>query len=432
MCHANSPGPPPNGGGIRPRPRRLSAAGVSVTLLWFAGAAAGGPQVTLPPAKAAAVPNLVRVPAPSAKWAALSEAHGLLAFAHDRTYPDAQVTLVKLDAKGNPAVYGTSWKLPRPDALAKAGNYALSVAFHPKLPLLYVWQDVGLNYTNPLPPQPPEYRLFDHLCIYDVAREKPELVVSLCRGDDWVFNSQGGAVAVDPAGQYLYVPNLREPKNPGSFHLGRFRLDADGLPVLDEKEAKLPPAARAKKLAELNAARGGMPAQITPAEYVYTFQFSPFGVGQGFLPLAKDTIITAGSSGVMTWRPDDKQAAVHVLPLRLPGHTLIARHPALPFVFATLADTASFYRVAHAEGNLSLIPLEVVLPGAKLQSAPVVMDKDRRLAIGGNHFVYFVPLDDRGEPRPEATKVPVLSPAARALVYSEKFDRLYVGVEVSK
>ena len=32
---------------------------------------------------------------------------------------------------------------PRPDALAKYPNYPLALAFHPKLPLLYVWQDVA-------------------------------------------------------------------------------------------------------------------------------------------------------------------------------------------------------------------------------------------------------------------------------------------------
>ena len=61
------------------------------------------PQVTLPAAKVGTVPNLIQVAVPPAVSVALSETHGLLAFAHERTYADAHLSLVKLDAKGTPA-----------------------------------------------------------------------------------------------------------------------------------------------------------------------------------------------------------------------------------------------------------------------------------------------------------------------------------------
>ena len=53
-------------------------------------------------------------------------------------------------------------------------------------------------------------------------------------------------------------------------------------------------------------------------------------------------------------------------------------------------------------------------------------------AVGGHYHVHVMGLDAKGNPEPSVTSVPVLSPHVRALVYSAKFDCLYVGVEVSK
>jgi hypothetical protein len=402
--------------------------------LWFnpclpAGANAQ-PQVTLPAAKVGCVPNLVPVAVPSPFTAALSETHGLLAFTSEHT-ADAHLSLVKLDAKGNPAAYSTSWKLPKPvDALAKAGTYPLSVAFHPKLPLLYVWQDVNLNYGLQITSLPPEWKQVDHLLIYNITKETPELVVALCRGEDAMHGAQGGMVTVDKAGEYLYVPNLRDKS--GWIHFGRFRLDADGLPIADDADVKLPFADRVKKLTERNITKGVAPVQQTPVEYQYLHQMGPFGTGHCFHLLAKDVILSCGQTGVMTWRPEDKVVAVHGMALKTTGNHLLGVHPSLPFLFVTAANTDSFYRVGHSEGYLSMLPLQITLPDTRLFSAPVAFDKGSRVAVGGNYHVYIVSLDAKGEPQPAVTKVPVLTPTARALVYSEKFDRLYVGVEVSK
>jgi hypothetical protein len=390
------------------------------------------PQVTLPAAKVGTVPSLVQVAVPPAISVALSETHGLLAFAHERTYADSHVSLVKIDAKGNPAAYCTSWKLPRPpEALAKFGFSALSVAFHPKLPLLYVWQDVGLNYGVPVTGQPPEWSQFDHLLIYSFAKETPELVVSLFRGEQTHFGMSGGALAVDPAGAFLYVPSVCEVKS-RFLHFGRFRLDADGLPLLDDADTKLPVPARIKKLAERSVAKTMTPAQITPIEYVHVLPMNFWGGANSMHLLTKDAVVTGGPHGIITWRPDDKLATMHALPLKTPGQTLVSAHPKLPYLFATTANTDSFFRIAHAEGYLSLLPLQITLPETRLFSAPIVFDKGSRVAVGGHYHVYVVPLDAKGEPQPAVTKVAVLSPAVRTLVYSERWDRLYVGVEVSK
>jgi hypothetical protein len=393
---------------------------------------AAQPQATLKAAKVGTVPNLVQVAVPPAYAMALSETHGLLAFAHDRTYPDQHVSLVKLDAKGQPAAYCTSWKLPVWDALVKAkvDTYPVSVAFHPKLPLLYVWQDMALNNAVALTGQPPGWNLFDHLLIYNVAKETPELVVSLCRGEELHFGLTGGGLGVDPAGEFLYVPNVADAK--GRFlHFGRFRLDADGLPIADDADVKLPLAARVKKLVERNTAKGLAPVQRTPVEYVHVLPLGPAGGGYSFHVVSKEAIISAGHNGVITWRPDDKVATMQMLPVKGQGHQRLTLHPTLPLIYLTTENTDSFYRIAHSEGWLSLLPLQITLADTRLFSAPVAFDKGSRVAVGGHYHVYIVTLDGEGGPL-DAIKVPVLSPNVRALAYSPRFDRLYVGVEVSK
>ena len=414
----------------------LSALLCASVSLWFnlflTACASAQPKVTFPEPKLGTVPNLTQVAVPPAYAVALSETHGLLAFVHDRSYKEAHVSLVKLDAKGNPAAYCTSWTLPKqPESLNKVGVYPINVAFHPKLPLLYVWQDVGLNNAAPLTAQPPEWAQLDHLFIYNIAKETPELLVSLCRGEPFHFGMVGGALAVDPAGEFLYVPSVCEGKT-RYLHFGRFKLDPDGLPLIDEVDTKLPLPARVKKLSERNVAKGVAVAQLTPIEYQFLMPNTTWGGGHGFAFVGKEAIVSSGYNGLVTWRPADKVATFQGLPVKGQGQQLFTSHPALPFFFVTTANTDSFYRVAHSEGHLSLLPLQITLPETRLFSPPAVFDKGSRVAVGGHYHVYVVPLDAEGNPQSNVTKVQVLSPAVRALVYSPKFDRLYVGVEVSK
>jgi hypothetical protein len=408
-------------------------AALSTLLIWTASAPAQ-PHTTLSPAKDGELANLVPVPVNDARSVALSETLGLLAFCQDGPRPEARVSLVRLDAKGNPAPYATTWKLPRPANPPKINAYAVSACFHPKLPLLYVWQDLAQPFPNPPKPMPPEIKPFDHLFIYNVAKDPPELVVALCRGDGYAWGLQGGALAVDSSGEFLHIPNVRDATKPDNFffHLGRFRLDADGLLFLGEKEVKEPLAARVKKLTDLNTSKGLPPHQVTPLEYVYMFGFSYAGYGHSYYPLSRDVVIASNWSCLLSWRPDDKAATLHALPLKVQGLMLLGLHPRLPCVYATPTPTDSVFRVGLAEGYLTLLPHQYTIPRARLTSPPVVLAKSAKLAVGGRYHVYVADLGAEGELRPEVTRVPVLNAQVRALVYSERFDKLYVGVEVSK
>lgn len=375
---------------------------------------------------------LAPVIAPSARCVALGEAQGLLAFGHDRPYTDADLSLVKLDARGTPAITSTQWKVPADKWQEKLPSYILSVAFHPRLPLLYVWRDVPLNHAVPLASHPAELKTYDHLMIYSVAKDAPELLASLCRGEGYSFGQQGGELAVDPAGQFLYVPNVKQLKS-AFFHFGRFPLDSDGLPALLEgADAKLPLAQRGKRLSDVNAATPLAPSEQTPTEYIYMQPNTPYGCGHSFHLVSNEAIIAGGWNGLIAWRPSDKIATLHALPLRSGMHALIQAHPTLPVLYATAVHTDSLYRAEHAEGYLTLLPQQWTFPEGKLTSAPALFAKGSRVAVGGHYGIYVVALDDKGRPTADVTLARVFNPAVRTLVYSPRFDRLYVGIELSK
>ena len=385
-----------------------------ILLLLCTATASAQPKVTLAAPKSGGDAAVVPVMAQSARCAAVSDVHGLLAFGHDRGYADAHVSLVRLDARGTPAAYTLPLKLPSPAGLVKMPNYAVSVAFHPKLPLLYVWQDFAGNYTNP-PTMTDDMKKFDHLLIYDVSKETPALLAGLCRGPDYIFGQQGGRVSVDPTGSFLYIPCIREEKNAGSLRFGRFPLSADGLP---------------KKEANAQA-----PLQMTPIEYVNLFHMSSHGSGMSFHHVSKDVVIATCWQGLMTWRPEDKIAPLNGLSLKLAGHARVVGHPTLPVLFASVEHAAhgdSLFRVEHVEGYLTLLPRQYVIPESKLTSPPAILSKQKKVAVGGQYQVYLIDLDDKGFPAGNPTQVQLNCPAVRALVYSERFERLYVGVELSK
>ena len=106
-----------------------------------------------------------------------------------------------------------------------------------------------------------------------------------------------------------------------------------------------------------------------------------------------------------------------------------------PALFATVyypTHGDSLFRAEQVDGFLTLLPRQYVFPGLKITSPPVVLGKSNKVALGGQHFVYLVSLDEKGMPLLDVLETQVLNPSVHALAYSEKLDRLYVGVEVSK
>ena len=152
----------------------------------------------------------------------------------------------------------------------------------------------------------------------------------------------------------------------------------------------------------------------------------------GLYLLDRDTILASGISGVMTWRPNDKNVTLACLPLGTRTATFLTAWPERNLAFVSQYQQDTLFGLALAEGNWTLMPRRWLLPEAKLASGPVVLPKTNQVAVGGQNQVYVVALDDQGRARPQALRVGVTNPNVRALVYSVKFDRLYVGVEQGK
>jgi hypothetical protein len=174
---------------------------------------------------------------------------------------------------------------------------------------------------------------------------------------------------------------------------------------------------------------------LTPIEYVNLFNVTLYGCGQAFQPLGKDVVIAGVHSGLLTWRPQDKEVTIHGLPLKFSARTEFVVHPRLPVIFAApyhWVKADSLFRVEHVEGYLTLLPRQYVIPASLLSGPPAIVTKQSKVAIGGQYCVYVVNLDDKGFPSGDVTQVQVNCPQVHTLVYSERYDRLYVGVDVSK
>ena len=177
---------------------------------------ADGREITvkMTPTEMDKVSYVTPVIAPGATCAAVGQAVKIVAVGQ-KVNKEAQLSLFRIDDQGTLAGAPVFVKLPKPATLAQRETYPLSLAFHPSLPLLYVWQDVEGLKGDPVPPSDPAWQDFDHLLIYSVQKVAPELLLSLCRGSLYHTGNTAGSVCLDAAHGKLYVPNLRfGPKNP--------------------------------------------------------------------------------------------------------------------------------------------------------------------------------------------------------------------------
>ncbi len=410
---------------------------LSLLLLLPASPARAKHLVTLAPVKDTKIDGVLPVTAPEARCAAVGEQTGWLAFGHRPKRQDAHVSLFRLDAQGKPgAAPAATLKLPSPPALAKMPNYPLALAFHPKLPILYVWQDLVVPATPVLPPA--TFKDFDHLLIYALDKPKPELLLSLCRGPEYAYGKLGGAVAVDATGRHLYVPSLQDPKINNAPLAGRFVLDADGLPVLGDPAARKGAVpAQAARIAAFNADKAAgkpiLPQQRTPNEHAYVSPVSAYGYGGGFVPVSGDVAIIGGVHCLITWNPAARKVQLAAVFLESTDRTYkVVGHPTLPVVYAAPPGLDFAYRMYHADGYLTLLPQKAVFKDANLLSPPAVLGRANKVVFGGRNRVYAVGLTKDGDFTDERTQMVVNNPEAEALVYAPKFDLLYVAVEVSK
>ncbi|MEO8205273.1 MAG: hypothetical protein ABI615_03775 [Chthoniobacterales bacterium] len=356
------------------------------------------------------VPSLVQIALPGTRCAAVSDSQSLLAIGHHASN-GMHISIYTLDATGTPSVAPAAQvALPTSPALQKSENYPISVAFHPTLPLLYVWQDINApEMPAAQDDKNPVYKEFDHLLIYAVkGGGSLQLVQSLARGPGFAYKQTLGKLEVDPINQRLFLPNLRVPKAlmDATASVGYYSLDVQGMPARTA-------------------------SQPTPTPKVLT-PLVAYPVGLGFAGASKDAVIVGAQDGPIVWEFDNRRVNASKIYFHNAAGLWVSGHPKLPLVYMAGNNTPKVFCMEHVDGFLTLLPQRVTVDGASFQSAPVVMTKQNRIAVGGINFVYTFKLDATGRLTTEMEQSPLSQARVSALAYSEKLDRLYVGVDLLK
>lgn len=386
------------------------AFGLLGLLLLIPGQTAGE-NLKLASATEGTIDRLVLVTTAPAACAAVSDTAGLLAIGH-RT-GEAHVSLFALNDQGQLATDAPlTLTLPTPAAFEQK-NHPLCLVFHPKKPLLYVWQDVEIKQTG-VAPDANGLKL-NHLLIYDVAKSPPALVRELARGAEYAIDNQAGAIALSRSAGRLYVPNLiLDPAKPTTAaSLGYFNLDAEGLPVdADQK----PTDKLAFRITKPNWALSGFPC------------------GMSYLTLENDAVVTTNSIGTVTWNENNAASPFNAVMQRsFLGkyyNDRLAAHSTLPMLYGSGLGTNETWCMEHVGGFPTLTAQRATIERASLTTGPLVLSKRNQVALAGSDRVYVLDLNDRG--RFKATLMRTRAPKAAAIAYSPRFDTLYVAVEKVK
>jgi hypothetical protein len=403
--------------------------------------ARGADIIVEPAAPDTPLENLVQVVVPQARLAAVSEVLPTLAFTYrpspaDKPAAPGRLSIFGIDDKGHPV--GTpapppppapapaagapappkpaplpplplfTVKLPRPASLAAYPAAATSLLFHPKLPLLYVWQDIaGPPMTSAK--DNVVYREFDHLLVYSLApNQAPKLELATARGPGFVYGTSAGTLSLDASARRMMLPNLRtltSADNAAGTSVGYVKLDDKGMPVKDGDK--------------LAIVIDDMPA------------YSAFPNGTGCVFASDSVCVFAGYYGPVTWDSENRRGrfcsymmAGAASALRLVGH------PKLPLVYMSMYGTPGVFSMEHADGYLTMQPKMLrIKGGAGVLTPPVFMPRHNKMALGASSRVYLVSVDAEGNFLPSVTQTLVRNPATEAIAYSEKFDRLYVAAE---
>lgn len=383
-------------------------------------------------------PNLmashaVRVIAPSARCIAVNESLKLLVAGCKPTPESVRWGLVTyaLDDAGNlkpgdPA----HLELPLPEPLKAFVVYPLALAFHPKLPLLYVWQDI----SGPKRSTPEEESVsahFDHLIIYAIKDGMlvPAPVGAYVRGEKWAYDMNYGSLTFSPSSDRLFFSNYRDGVR-SAHGIAFYDLDEKGMP-------KPTPVPIKGSLDGQGLEKFDLELRETIIDTTPHLRHVP--TGMGFYAPLDNFLFTTSNQGVAMWDINNRRApwgSIHVF--YTPGDIFIGGHRKFSAVYGAGANHQLLFRVIHVDGYLTGMPTNFLLHGALIQSSPLLVTDmtgtPNRVVVGGANFVHVVALDDKGEfvsPQAPGARedIPVISPTVRGIAYLEKLRKLYVPVD---
>ena len=393
--------------------------------------------------------RIVPILAPDATCIAQDDTHGLVVVGR-RGAAEGHLFVHQLDAHGllrpgDPAAI----TLPRPQSLDEFENRPLSLLFHPKLPLLFVWQDIG-KFHEASPEERIVFDEFDHLLIYAVDAGSLRLEAAFGRGPQFGHSQSLGFMATDPRGGRLFMPNLRDTNDKRNIYLtgracvGYYDLDDEGMPKRTRVRAK-------GKLDHRGLQEFEMRVRPTRTDVGH---IRDYPAGLGFVAPNQDVVLVGGiMNGPAVWDTRNRRAPIAIFRMPHPekdyvdgsepgpqspvkeivgieNDNIIGPHPTLPIIYGATLDGSVLYRIEHAGGYPIMIPELISISGARFQSAPLVASAtNSRLVVGAENSLHVVALDDEGRFAGSADRIEVANPRLRTMAYSRKFDRLYVGVE---
>lgn len=359
----------------------------------------------------------------NALCAAVSDAASLLVIGH-RATNNSHLSVFRLDANGQPTGEPTRLTLPKPAVLAANVNYPLGLLFHPRLPVLYVWQDI----TAPSPDKQEKHPAFtnwlefEHLLIYAVKLTGLELVETAAHGVGFHCGLSGGTVGLDAAGKTLFLPNSIG-ATWDEAGIGYYALDEQGLPKDAEKDDVAPVRPKvAKPTGTSRFAR-----TLAAVQRKRTHRYYPSGAGWF---AGQGAMVMGGYSGCLV--ADFPGGTLRQAWFNLPDHIgncVLAGHPRLPALYLALQNTPQLFQIAHADGYVSLLPQTATVKGAQLIGAPVVLAQQARVAVGAPKSILLFGLAADGRLDGKAEQLPLSSASVRGMTYSEKRGRLYVAVD---
>lgn len=358
--------------------------------------------------KAATANMVVRIPAPGAVVLASSETHNMAA-AGIIAGTKAKIALYTLGGDGS-ATAGAVIDLPLAPELDKYSARPVGVVFHPKLPLLYVWQELVVSPADLADAKKPFIKeKFFHGLIYQIGAGGPKLLESF--GNGWSFDFSPGAfngLSLSPSGMRLFPPSAYVGNDgPNSVSaMAYYELGADGLTA--KGDDKTTPILMRQPWGD------------------------PLTNGWGFVPASDNVVVIANRSGFCTWDIDNRLARYTIFYLNIGGATLrIGGEPAGPSVYGASIGSGNAFSMQQVEGYITLVPKMISLP-LPLTSRPVAMTKRKLAAIPAKDHVYLATVDDNGEFTGKVMDLPAVGFMGYAAAYSAKSDRLYLCVETAQ
>ncbi len=378
---------------------------------------------------------LTQVVVPESTCAAVNP-EGTLLVVGRKSGEDNHLAVFRLDAEGRPTGEPTWIALPKPEVMEKHVTYPLGLLFHPRLPLLYVWQDVTVFAPSKTPPKPGQvpdltaFAEFDHLLTFSYKDGELELVQTGASGVGFHCGLNAGTIGLDYGEKNLFVPNAQG-ETYDEAGIGFYALDDEGIPG-DAPETGGTPGAKSKKKPDMTTniskIRNKKAIRVVALpKQQRTNHYFPSGAGWF---AGSEAMLMGGYSGCMMadFNNGSLRQTWFGLPDRVGPCTLVG-HPTLPAVYLCLQENLQLAAIAHANGYLTLLPQLATVPGAHFVGIPVVLTGQSRLAVGDTKSLHLFGLqaDGKFDGTDQLLKLPCVS--VKGLAYSEKLNRLFVAVD---